>query len=57
VYSKIIFEEAVLNAMEEKKTTKNYINAFGDNKSQNNKNKFDKKSLGKVNINNLLLRI
>jgi len=29
--------------MEEKKTTDNYESAIGNNKSQNNKNKFDKK--------------
>jgi len=38
-----IFEEAVLSAMEEEKTTDYYNNAIGNNKSQNNKNKFDKK--------------
>lgn len=40
-----IFEEAVLHAMEEEKTTEYFNTAHGYNKSQNNKNKFDKKSI------------
>lgn len=38
-----VFEEAVINAMEEEKTTEYYNKAIVNNKSQNNKNKFDKK--------------